>query len=321
MFDRRYLPRGLALLDSLRVHCRDFRLIVLCLDPETEAALSALNAPEVQLVPLARMEQDEPALAATRSGRTQAEYYFTCCGCLPAYLLARFPDIDLLTYVDADTYLFSDPEPIFQELEGQAVGITEHRFAKLASRRLRNGRFNVGWVSIRSDPDGLACAAWWRERCIEWCYDRVEETRFADQKYLDEWPTRFARVRVIAHPGVNVAPWNVGGRDLRDSGGEVTVDGAPLVLYHFASLRRVRRWLYDTNLGQYFASLTHVLRASVYAPYIRNVERHQSVFGPMGAARRGASSPSLRARLRAFSRTLLGLAYRQYIVIPGERSA
>lgn len=320
MFDRRYLARGLALLDSLREQCPDFRLFVVCLDAETEAALEALAAPELRVVPLARMEQDDPALAATRSDRTLAEYYFTCCGCLPAYLLTRFADIDLLTYVDADTYLFSDPEPVFQELEGQAVGITEHRYAKLASRRLRNGRFNVGWVSIRRDPDGQACAAWWRERCIEWCYDRIEGNRFGDQKYLDEWPVRFARVRVIAHPGVNVAPWNVGRYRVALVDDKVSVDDVPLVLYHFASLRRVRGWLYDSSLGDHLTAPTRVLRQQVYAPYIRNVERHESANSRMGAARRGTSTPTVRNRFRALGRTLLGLVYRQYLIVPGERS-
>lgn len=321
LFDRRYLPRGLALLDSLREHCPSFRLFVLCLDTETETTLMGLGVPEVVVVPLARMEMDDPAFAATRPDRTLAEYYFTCCGSLPAYLLAQFPDIELLTYVDADTYLFSDPEPVFRELEGQAVGITEHRFAKLARRRVRNGRFNVGWVSIRRDADGLACAAWWRERCIEWCYDRIEGDRFADQKYLDEWPSRFARVRVIMHQGVNLAPWNVGRHRITWEHSQVRVDGVPLVLYHFASLRRVRRWLYDSNLGQYLTAPTRVLRQHVYGPYIRHVERYQSVYGRMGAVRRGATSLTIRARLRAMGRTVLGLVYRQYLIVSRERSA
>lgn len=321
LFDRRYLARGLALLDSLRTHCAAFRLFVVCLDAETEAALGALAAPELVLVPLARMEQDDPAFGATRPDRTLAEYYFTCCGCLPAYLLGRFDDIDLLTYVDADTYLFSDPEPVFHELEGKAVGITEHRYAKLANRRLRNGRFNVGWVSIRRDAHGQACAAWWRERCIEWCYDRIEANRFGDQKYLDEWPARFAGVHVITHPGVNVAPWNVGRYRLTLSGGTVLVDDVPLVLYHFASLRRVRRWLYDSSLGHYLTAPSRVLRRHVYRPYIRNVERHEATNVRMGTARRASSSTTtMRGRLRAMGRTLLGLAYRQYLIVPGEPS-
>ena len=77
----------------------------------------------------------------------------------------------------------------------------------LADQR-RFGIYNVGWVSVRRRDDGIAALRWWRERCIEWCYDRVEGDRFADQRYLDRLPELFAGVHVIEHLGANLAPWN-----------------------------------------------------------------------------------------------------------------
>ena len=50
---------------------------------------------------------------------------------------------------------------------------------------------------------------WWRDRCIEWCFARLENGKFGDQKYLDDWTERFENVCIIENPGAGVAPWNV----------------------------------------------------------------------------------------------------------------
>ena len=113
---------------------------------------------------------------------------------------------------------------------------------------------------------------WWRERCLEWCHDRVEDGRFADQKYLDDWPTRFRSVVVLQHKGAGLAPWNVSGSELRDEAGNVLVDNQPLIFYHFHHLRRLTSYLVDPGLDDYGARMGATLRKRVYAPYLRELK-------------------------------------------------
>ncbi len=129
---------------------------------------------------------------------------------------------------------FSSLEPLFAEIGSSSLAITEHRFSPRYEPHVVNGRFCVQWVSFRRNEEATACLARWRAQCIEWCYDRVENGRMGDQKYLDEWPSRYPSCHIVQHLGVGVAPWNYAQyRFEQDKKGGVTINGAPLILYHF----------------------------------------------------------------------------------------
>ncbi len=236
-FDKNYIPRALVLLESMVEHCGEFRLNVLCLDDVTVEVMSKLAHPRVALVRLAELEAADPELAKAKSNRSKIEYYFTLTAAWPRYLLRAHADIDFLAYVDADMCFYSDPEPVYAALGNASVAVTPHRFSSDCLELERYGKYNVGWLGFRRDDAGLACLDWYRERCIEWCYDRLEGDRFGDQKYLEQFPRLFSGVAEVPHKGVNVATYNVGGYRVSEQGGRFTVDDVPLVCYHFHGVR------------------------------------------------------------------------------------
>lgn len=272
LFDRAYLTRGLALYTSLQHHAGPFRLWALCLDEPTYHMLRRLALPHLVPIALADFERGDDALLAAKQNRSKTEYYFTCTPALIQYLLQRHPQIDELTYIDADMALFSSPQPAFDALGDGLIGIVAHRFPQRLQRLERLGRFNVGWLIFRRSPSALACIAWWREQCIEWCYDRYEPGRFADQKYLDAWPATFNGVRVIDHPGVNLAPWNLGRHRVSIRDGCVYADDRPLIVYHYHGLRQRSPTLYDTQLQHYGIWRPAKVLAAIYRPYIALLE-------------------------------------------------
>ena len=129
----------------------------------------------------------------------------------------------------------------------------------------------MGWLSFKRDEHAIACLHWWREQCIEWCYDRVEDGRFADQRYLDTWPDRFPGVVVLRHKGANLAPWNVSNYKIREDRGRVWVDEQPLIFFHFHGLKKVNTWLYGHNLAVYGVRRSRTVLRSIYAPYFANL--------------------------------------------------
>lgn len=275
-FDHRYLARGLAMHASLTRHAPDALLWVLCLSPQCHRALTELALPGIRPVALEELERFDPELAAARGNRSLVEYYFTCSPCLPRYVFAEAADAELVTYLDADLYFFASPEPLFQSLASDSVAICPHRFtARTRRSHGRFGEYNVGWVSFRRDGAGLACLDWWRGQCLAWCHDRVEGDRYADQKYLDQFQARFPGVHVVRHPGANLAPWNVGGCVVTLADGNASVDGEPLLFFHFQGLRPLRDGSYDSNLTGYGARMTPALREGVFQPYVAALEATQ----------------------------------------------
>ncbi len=271
-FDLNYLPRGLALYRSLLRVCPSFQLWVLCMDTGSYNALNDLRLPELQIIALEDFERANPRVLATKGSRSRLEYYFTCTPSLPLHILSQETNLDMITYLDADLYFFSDIEPIFEEFGGHAIGITGHRFPARLLHLENHGRYNVGWLTFRNNSSGLECLEWWRDRCIEWCYDRLENGRFADQKYLDEWPVQFPKTKVLEHAGLNVGPWNLGGCVLTRTPNGILIDGEPLVCFHFHGFKRIWSWLYDPNLKLYGASLSSAIRRGIFYPYLKELE-------------------------------------------------
>ena len=268
-FDLNYLPRGVALYRSLQAQGGDFRLLVLCMDAATETRLRELALPGVSLLPVAELCRRHSALAAAQGTRSRLEFYFTCTSWLMADQLPRLPAGELLTYLDADLYFFGSPESVYTQIGLASVAITPHRFPSSLAHLERYGRYNVGWVSLRHDTTGLACAEDWAEKCAEWCYNQLELDRYADQKYLDAWSGRFPGLVSLDAPGVNAAPWNVKDRVFAAGHAGITIDGQPLVFYHFHALVHLGRQLYDPSLHKYDATLSEGLRQLVYQPYLQ----------------------------------------------------
>ena len=260
------------MLESLRQHCAPFKLWVLCLDVATHKSLEAINPHDVELITMEEFEHMDELLTQARKNRSLVEYYFTCTPSLPLFIFKKSPAVELITYLDADLFFFSSLDSLFDEIADHSIAIIPHRFPPLFRKAERHGIFNVGWVSFRRDQEGLACLRRWRTQCIEQCVDANNETQFADQRYLDDWPAQFQNLIVLQHKGANLAPWNIANYRITEQNGTIYVDNDPLLFFHFHGLRRLNSYVYDTCFQHYGAKLSPLVIHRIYGPYLKRVD-------------------------------------------------
>jgi len=273
LFDKNYLYRGLALYRSLVENCDDFTLWVLCMDDRTYQVLKSIGLDRMRLISLSAFEDKE--LLSIKSSRTLKEYCWTCTSSLQLYLLKKYPHLEMITYLDADLFFFSDPLPIFEEFGDSSILISPHNYAPQHDHYLAtSGIYCVQFMTFKNNVQGLEALTWWREKCLEWCYARVEDGRFGDQKYLDDWPTRFSGVHVLQHIGAGVALWNIIKYKIKQIGTKIFVDDKPLIFYHFHNFSILKNKSYDFgDTAHYSNSLTQESIRLIYKPYVYEIEK------------------------------------------------
>lgn len=207
LFNHRYLARGLVMYRSLKKNAPESRLYVFAFDQLTHDILTELALPDLIVISLANFEDE--ALLAVKNDRTAGEYCWTSTSSTILYVLNNFEE-EACTYVDADLVFYAHPGQLLAEMPADAsVLITEHRYTPVYDKSSLSGRFCVQFVYFRKDEAGLRVLNWWREACLEWCYNRFEDGKFGDQKYLDDWEERFPGVHSLQHLGGGLAPWNI----------------------------------------------------------------------------------------------------------------
>ncbi len=238
MFDRRYLLRAVALYRSLERCCAEFVLHGVCMDAESLALIERLSLPFMRAISIEAVEAADPGLRAVRPTRALWEYCWTSKPVILRYVLDLEPEAELLTYLDADLCFYSAPTSLLEELGDGSVLLIPQRHL-YPENEPPTGVFNAGLVTFRRDQRALQVLDWWRERCLEWCYDRQEPGLFADQKYLDDWPERFEGVVVSRQWGAGLAWWNEPPHHVEFRGPVAAplVDGRPLIYFHHTGLR------------------------------------------------------------------------------------
>jgi hypothetical protein len=298
------------MMSSLRAVGETGPIYTVCFDEEAAAAVEAANLAGVRVVRLPELEQAHPELASVKAERSKVEYYFTSTPTVVAHALAAEPQASWVTYLDADLWFFDSPDELYREQEPGSVAIIEHGYRERDKWRERFGVYNVGWVSFRNDVAGRTCLEWWRKRCLEWCFDRPEDGKFADQGYLDRFAELTDRLVVLRHPGANLAPWNLATRTVACTHSGVSVEGRSLVFVHFHGLQqRGKRWYFAH--ARYGATTTPCVRDSIYRPYIRALVAWQfdsrpAVSGPRrrGSLLGGAKHSAVRLLARVRGDTL-----------------
>lgn len=273
-----YLPRSLVLYDSVENHLRASKFYFFCLDAQTEKTLTELGFGTESIVPREQfLRPYEEALA----GRKQNEISWTCKPLALDYILRNTDGIDWAAYLDSDMLFFGDPGDALEWAGNDDYILTEHRFATPFFSKFGPlvGRYNAGFVAIKNSERGMRVLSWWKEQCLRSCPATPQPGLYSDQKYLDSFQEISGEQTRPNHPGLNVAPWNIGGLRVSQRQQHVYVDDFPLILYHFQGFKVITRHIYD-----YYSDTYHIPKDAVrhiYRPYAKLLHAKISEFHKM----------------------------------------
>ncbi len=263
--DYSYLIRVVAQYRSLERTKSDFHMYICCTDDDSLKVLSALKLPRCTPVSLAQLGDRE--LFTLQRERKANEFCWTLKSYVMMYLLQAC-GLPHVLYCDGDIGFFSNLAPLYEDWGSSAIYLCTQRDVDWVERKY--GKYQAGIIGVNNSETGLDMLYWWKNKCREWCFAYEESGQLGDQKYLDDVPALFKDVTISWNRGINAAPWNLiynNNYSIAETGNGVTIDGDPLVAYHFACLGIYDEQHFDLwSLGS--ITVQPIVRKTVYLPYL-----------------------------------------------------
>jgi hypothetical protein len=166
------------------------------------------------------------------------------------------------------------------KLKNASCIITNHHYTPRYNQEKRSGLYCVQFMFFKNNYFGNRILNNWRNKCLRWCFDKVENNKFGDQKYLDSWKRDFSGVYETKMLGAGVAPWNLNNYRLGMGESGPTVDGEKIIFFHFHGLKfaYIGRWIW-----LYFMAPGYLLEQNpnreIYRIYLKYLTKNIDLFG------------------------------------------
>ncbi len=149
-----------------------------------------------------------------------------------------------VVYIDPDIYLFKPLAEAITPLGEKAdIVFTPHLLSPVKDDKhpdeldiRRAGTYNLGFCALNNSDNTRRFLDWWQQKLRRDCIVAHDRGIFVDQSWMDLVPGLFPRTFILRHPGYNVAYWNLAQRQLERHDGAISVNGEPLVFFHYSGL-------------------------------------------------------------------------------------
>ena len=235
-----HLAHARVLGKSLRQTNPDYHFVIGLVDRVADRIRA------VDWQPFDLVEVETLAISEFEAMRRRYNIVELCCALKPhfaLYLLACHPHTTTLLYLDSDIVIYNRLSPVEAALSGADLVLTPHishpyMQAGLPDETnfLNAGLYNAGFVGLRPSASARAMLIWWQQRLLTQGYMNYGRGMSCDQLWLNYVPLFFENVRVLTHPGCNLAYWNLPESPLSrtDDGRFVVKNTEPLVFFHFS---------------------------------------------------------------------------------------
>ncbi len=147
-------------------------------------------------------------------------------------------------YFDPDIVVLHNLEELSEILEKVSVVLTPHQVEpdvidsaikdnEICS--LKHGIYNLGFLAVKRNEEGLRFINWWRDRLLSYCYDDIPNGLFTDQRWIDLAPAFFDDIYILRDKTYNVATWNLTHRHVySNEKKQLLIDASPVKFFHFS---------------------------------------------------------------------------------------
>ncbi|HJQ37745.1 MAG TPA: hypothetical protein VKB93_11460, partial [Thermoanaerobaculia bacterium] len=274
-----HAPFTRALVESIRRHHPSAPVVVAVVDAPSRDAVAIDGAIVLTGREVFGSDFEYPSLKFNAAE--------LCCAAKPQlidYLLRHSP-AQRFVYIDSDIYVFAPLRAMIARLDDADFVVTPHTLAPFPTPEkfwetpslgelAHAGVFNAGMFGMRRGEAPEKFIATWKGLVVGPGAFMKSQGGQAEQNAFN-WVTCFTEsVAVLHDTAYNVAYWNLHDRSLRyEGGGRWTVDGEPLVAFHFSGFSPSRPWQlsnHDTRYGLYI--LPSVARLRDF--YLEQLETH-----------------------------------------------
>lgn len=260
-----HVPFARALRESVRRHHDDALMVVVVVDARARHSVDPEGAVILTGADIFGSDLDYYALKFNASE--------LCCVAKPhalEYVLRNAPSTRLV-YLDSDIYLFAPLEAMLTRLDRADFVITPHMFTPMPWPErfwerpslgdvAHEGVFNAGMFALRRGEAAEQFVATWKSMVsAPGTFVSSENGGQTEQNAFNWLPCFADSVAILRDPSYNVAYWNLHERLLRSVSTEhgapqFTVNGQPLVAFHFSGFPRTDRTLLTRHDRRRFAA-------------------------------------------------------------------
>jgi glycosyltransferase involved in cell wall biosynthesis len=191
---------------------------------------------------------------------------------------------DAAIYLDPDIYVLKPLEHVHDALQaGFSCVVTPHISEPISDDGkkpvdqtfLLSGIYNLGFIALNNNAETRHFLDWWSKKLSDDCFSAQARGVFVDQKYVDFAPAFFEKIKILRHPGYNVAYWNLTHRLVTEEQGRYRVNADyDLHFLHFSGASLENDNVFSKHQNRYARSdLSRTMR-KLYEHYISEVAKY-----------------------------------------------
>jgi hypothetical protein len=232
-----YLSQAVVLKESFLAHHRGYEFFIGLVDDiaEIENIFPDLEG----IVPVSFLDISEFNKMSNRYNITELNtsvkpFYFE-------YFFAKLKS-EWVIYIDPDIFVYNRFEEVEDFLsKGAEVVLTPHLLSPVGEgdiSYIREGVFNLGFVAFSKSQRVFEFIKWWQKKLIDQGFFSYSKNLFYDQLWMNLSISFLRKIKIVYHPGYNIAGWNLFERKVivKDQQYFVNDEETKLVFFHFSGV-------------------------------------------------------------------------------------